>query len=142
MIRFDCECLSHSFYPIENNCIRIVCSVSVTLGDYDLRTDPDCEEDVCAEPIQMIKIKKVIISTKYKTENSMNDIAVILLEKEATLNGIFYLNYSQLDCWIGYNLYISGWVNVICLPTGHEQIGCGVAEVGMLNNYTIEFHIL
>ncbi|XP_031619837.1 CLIP domain-containing serine protease 2-like [Contarinia nasturtii] len=83
---------------------------SVGLGDYDIKTDPDCEEDICAEPKQVIKIAKVIMPDTYSMETMKDDISVLILESQAILNG---------------------WVNAICLPTGREQIGGGggVGEV-------------
>ncbi|XP_017775048.1 PREDICTED: serine protease easter [Nicrophorus vespilloides] len=72
----------------------------VILGDHDVDTDPDCEKEVCAAPMQKIKISKVISHPKYNNPKLQNDIAIIILEKPAEL---------------------TEWVTPICLLSGNHD---------------------
>lgn len=61
-------------------------SDSVILGEYDERTDPDCDGDFCAEPIQQIKAVRVAHPT-FDRRLIANDIMLVKLEKPAKFNG-------------------------------------------------------
>lgn len=56
------------------------------LGDYDDRTNPDCDGDFCAEPIQRIKATRVAHPT-FDHRLIANDIMLVKLEKPAEFNG-------------------------------------------------------
>jgi Trypsin len=63
----------------------------VRLGEYDLRTDPDCltgdnNEKDCNLPVQDIEIELLIPHEKYNNPKYNNDIGLIRLAREATLN--------------------------------------------------------
>ncbi|KAJ0173669.1 hypothetical protein K1T71_010818 [Dendrolimus kikuchii] len=74
---------------------------SIRLGEYDIRTDPDCLRNVCAPKVQDRKIKKITSHHCFNKPAFHNDLAVIELEKPVTLN-----NY----------------VSPICLPRKAEQL--------------------
>lgn len=57
------------------------------LGEYDTKQDPDCEDEVCAAPVQIIKPAHVFKHKEYNNMEFWNDIIVIKLEHEAELNG-------------------------------------------------------
>lgn len=59
----------------------------VVLGEYDTKTNPDCDEDGCAKPVQNIKIAQVFMPKTWDGENYWNDIIVVKLEHPADLNG-------------------------------------------------------
>lgn len=61
------------------------------MGEYDTNTDPDCDGDVCAAPVQNIKYTDVFLDN-YNPKEFWNDIIVIKLEHPAILNGKIYLN--------------------------------------------------
>lgn len=58
----------------------------IILGEYDTTTNPDCDGDICAAPIQKIKIA-LIYTNNYNSKEFWNDIAVIKLRHPANLNG-------------------------------------------------------
>lgn len=62
-------------------------SEQVVLGEYDTETNPDCDENGCAAPRQIIKIAKIFIPYNYNAEIYSNDIVVVKLEQPAVLNG-------------------------------------------------------
>lgn len=61
------------------------------MGEYNTETDPDCEDNICAAPIQEIKPAH-IFKEKYDRDIFKNDIIVIKLEHPADLNGRTFLN--------------------------------------------------
>lgn len=52
------------------------------LGEYDLRSNPDCDYD-CAEPVQEINVERFIAHPSYDESQSHNDIALIRLTQPA-----------------------------------------------------------
>lgn len=56
------------------------------LGELVEGIDPDCEHGFCADPIQKIKVAKVVFPA-HNSDTLENDIMVIKLEKPANLNG-------------------------------------------------------
>lgn len=61
-------------------------SDSVILGELVEGIDPDCVNGFCADPIQIIKVEKVVFSA-HNSKTQANDIMVIKLKKPANLNG-------------------------------------------------------
>ncbi|KAF2889065.1 hypothetical protein ILUMI_17108, partial [Ignelater luminosus] len=53
----------------------------VRLGEWKLSSDPDCED---CEPVQKVRIAKIISYPFYDSKTKNNDIALLLLEKEIT----------------------------------------------------------
>ncbi|GJQ66173.1 hypothetical protein Trydic_g4233 [Trypoxylus dichotomus] len=70
---------------------------SIILGEYNTDDNPDCEDDVCAEPIQHFKPKRIFVHPSYNKPQYANDVSLIRLNRKAKLNG---------------------WVSPICLPRG------------------------
>ncbi|XP_055322026.1 CLIP domain-containing serine protease HP8-like [Sitodiplosis mosellana] len=71
------------------------------LGEYNTKTDPDCDTaGNCAAPVQRIKPAHIFTHKLFQLDQLWNDISVIKLEHPVKLNG---------------------WVIPICLPTGNEQ---------------------
>ncbi|XP_058812084.1 serine protease grass-like isoform X2 [Topomyia yanbarensis] len=64
----------------------VVNETSVVLGEYDLNTEQDCEGVKCADPVQRRSVEKVIIHEGYNQETFMNDIAMIVLDREVLLS--------------------------------------------------------
>lgn len=60
----------------------------MVLGEHDDQTDPDCEEDYCAEKIQTISVSEVYVHSLYDSSSQDYDISIIKLEEEAQLSGI------------------------------------------------------
>lgn len=56
----------------------MVISHSVILGEYDTEDDPDCVDEVCADRIKTIGIKKLTFSFEYRPEQQ-HDILLIQL---------------------------------------------------------------
>lgn len=58
----------------------------IRLGEHDERTDVDCVNDVCADPVQDIEPWKIYYHTDYKKSDIANDIAIIVLQEPAKLS--------------------------------------------------------
>lgn len=73
-------------------------SKAVRLGEWDLDTDDDCEEDHCSDPPVNIPIGEIIVHEGYKpySKNREHDIALIRLSQA--------VNYTK-------------WIKPLCLPT-------------------------
>lgn len=69
----------------------------VKLGEHNLETKIDCENDHCADPPQIIEAKAIVIPKEYDELNYKHDIAIIELSRPAN---------------------ITHYVSPICLPTG------------------------
>lgn len=118
-------------------------SLYVVLGEYDTKTNPDCDDGIfkknCAAPIQRIKIAHINVPKSYVPKDYRNDISLLKLKRPAHLNGkiflgvkIFFRNEDRLKNLEQIILLIFsclGWVSPICLPTGTEIFGV-TAEVG------------
>ncbi|XP_039452924.2 CLIP domain-containing serine protease B4-like [Culex pipiens pallens] len=80
--------------------------VGVRLGEHDLSTDQDCEQDgpdrYCADAHQDLPIEKIIVHEDYNRtkKNYLNDIALIRLERD---------------------VIFSEYINPICLPVDDED---------------------
>lgn len=75
----------------------------VRLGEWDLRTNPDCQEiendELCNENYVDISVAEVIVHPQYTTLTQYNDIALLKLEHD--------VEFSQ-------------WIKPICLPIDPE----------------------
>ena len=65
------------------------------MGEHNLETAIDCENDKCADPPQILYPKNVIVPEEYELDTLKHDIALIELNEEAN---------------------ITEWVAPICLP--------------------------
>lgn len=63
-------------------------SSGVLLGEHNTKTDPDCEDDFCADNAQYIKAASSIIPDGYETTHFAHDILLIKLAHRARFNGI------------------------------------------------------
>ncbi|EZA55838.1 Serine protease easter [Ooceraea biroi] len=61
---------------------------TVRLGEHNSLTDPDCEKDHCAEPVQDFLPESIIVHQSYNTPRNMHDIALIRLQKSVTYSDI------------------------------------------------------
>lgn len=59
---------------------------AVQVGEHDTKTNPDCEEGVCAEPVQTFKPKEIITHKDYNTQPFKHDIALVRVE-DINING-------------------------------------------------------
>lgn len=55
--------------------------VAVRLGEFDKRTDPDCNDDECNPPIQDIAVANLIAHPKYNQPRYSNDIGLVKLSR-------------------------------------------------------------
>lgn len=83
------------------------------LGEWDLATDPDCDEDDCAPSPQDIPVEEVIPHPEYKStsRNQLNDIALIRLRYPATLGAFVQpiCLHRQMKPNPGMKVYVAGW---------------------------------
>ena len=99
-INFSSTMLTHSFffYRLISNKYILTCAhcisnlpqgyevVAVRLGEYDLRSDPDCEtedenQQECNPPVQDIPIESLIPHPRYNTPRYANDVGLIRLSE-------------------------------------------------------------
>lgn len=57
------------------------------LGEYDTRSNPDCDADMCADKVQVIKIDKSFAPPTFRIRKLLDDILIIKLQKPAKLTG-------------------------------------------------------
>lgn len=71
--------------------------VSVRLGEWDLRSETDCQYHVCSDAVLDVQIKEIIVHEGYNAESITHehDIALILLNRSVTA---------------------TEWIKPICLP--------------------------
>lgn len=74
---------------------RIITSQMVVLGEYDMDTDPDCNDDYCADAVQYIYVSDVF-SEDFQRETFQNDIILIKLMEPAIFSGNNYMERSIL----------------------------------------------
>ncbi|RLU16061.1 hypothetical protein DMN91_011819 [Ooceraea biroi] len=87
---------------------------TVRLGEHNSLTDPDCEKDHCAEPVQDFLPESIIVHQSYNTPRNMHDIALIRLQKSVT-----YSEYVKPICmmhgrllgknFVGETAEVAGW---------------------------------
>lgn len=96
---------------------------SIRLGEWNLATEKDCEEEFCADPVVDIPVAEIIPHENYVPDslNQEHDIALIRLSRS--------VKYTD-------------WINPICLPVesndrnrvyddvSFEVSGWGVNEAG------------
>ncbi|XP_041969294.1 serine protease 7-like [Aricia agestis] len=58
----------------------------VRIGEFDTRTNPDCQLSMCAPPVQDRKIKHIIIHPEFNKPPYHNDIAIVEMDNPVELN--------------------------------------------------------
>ncbi|XP_032514935.2 phenoloxidase-activating enzyme 1-like [Danaus plexippus] len=91
---------------------------TVRLGEYDLQTDIDCSDGLCADPVQEISVQSAYPNLGFSDQNinRKDDIALVRLSKRATYS--YYVqpicladNSLRLD--VGTDVYVAGWGNTL-----------------------------
>lgn len=66
------------------------------MGELDDEADPDCENDVCAPKIQILKPKELVMHGNFD-DMYKNDVGLIRLESDIEFNGkkisLNYINF-------------------------------------------------
>lgn len=73
--------------------------IAVRLGEHNLLTDPDCDQDECADPVVNISIAETIVHESYTSQTKNDDIALIRL--------VHAMNFTN-------------WMKPICLPVSEK----------------------
>lgn len=60
------------------------------LGENNAQTEIDCENDVCADPVQIFRPKQITLPANYNEPPFKHDIALIELNGKVNLTGINY----------------------------------------------------
>ncbi|XP_031631430.1 serine protease easter-like [Contarinia nasturtii] len=99
----------------------------VRLGEWNTKSDPDCEDDQCADPVQDISVVEWIQHADYNpySKSHENDIALLRLAHP--------LNYTD-------------WIKPICVPTSSKNYdgvelvvaGWSIAEAETRSNVTMK----
>lgn len=55
------------------------------MGEHDLESEIDCENGNCADPLQVIEIKNIIVPQEYDEAALKHDIAIAELSHEANI---------------------------------------------------------
>ncbi|XP_068618859.1 melanization protease 1-like [Battus philenor] len=87
---------------------------AVRAGEYDIRTNPDCQLKVCAPPLQDRRVKSVRSHASFNKPPFHNDIAVVELDYPLELNDyvapICLPKRDQLyDLRVGELVTVAGW---------------------------------
>lgn len=59
----------------------------IRLGENFAHSVVDCEDDVCADPVQDIGVEKKIVHSEFNKNYFNNDIALVKLKRAAIYNG-------------------------------------------------------
>ncbi|XP_031636700.1 CLIP domain-containing serine protease 2-like isoform X2 [Contarinia nasturtii] len=70
----------------------------VRLGEWNTTSEPDCENDICSEPVQNIRVVEHITHENYDPHSKEQDADIALLRLERSVN-------------------YTDWIQPICLPT-------------------------
>lgn len=73
--------------------------VSVRLGEHNLLTDIDCDQDECAPPVVNIPVAEAIVHENYNAAGNDDDIALIR---------------------VAHPITFTDWVKPICLPVADK----------------------
>lgn len=85
-------------------------AIAIRLGEYDLRTNPDCSPkdfDDCNPPVQDIEIEKLIPHAQYNQPRYSNDIGLVRLarEPEMSVGGEIFLQFHSISFHSQYDRY-------------------------------------
>lgn len=78
------------------------------LGEWDLKTNPDCDDNECADPVVDVPVVEHITHENFRTSAGENDIALLRL---------------------AHSISFSTWIKPICLPITER------ARILNYNNY-------
>lgn len=62
------------------------------MGEYNVKTDPDCDGERCAAPREIIRVKTVLVHSGFNKNNYLNDIALLELAQPIQFNGNYVLD--------------------------------------------------
>lgn len=107
------------------------------MGEWDLNTNPDCDVDACADPVQDIGVEQIISHPNYNpSESEENDIAIIRLKKPAKLS--YFVKPICLplvkallpnSTEVGKTFVIAGWGTTETGRRSHKKLKVEVREV-------------
>lgn len=110
-----CKCIIIPFKIIQ--LLIFLKRSSVRLGEYDTKSDNDCVEQDCADPVVNVRIAEKIPHESYDpaSKNQANDIALLRLERTVTFTDFIKpiclprsQNLRSADL-TGIALSVSGW---------------------------------
>lgn len=76
--------------------------ISVRLGEWDVNSETDCQNQMCSDAVVDVPIKEVILHDKYQADEvgHAHDIALLLLD---------------------YSVKPTKWIRPICLPIENQM---------------------
>jgi hypothetical protein len=128
------------------NSMIFCCRGVIRLGEHNTNTDPDCEDDVCADPHQDYFPTEVIVHEDYGKPLFKNDISLIRLDRHVVFSSKARLDVAQcvstvVPCHWFLVPVSAGYVMPICVVHGtlvtksyvgesSEVAGWGVYDIG------------
>jgi hypothetical protein len=94
----------------------------VRLGEYDVRSDPDCVGNICADFVQDIQPSKIIIHENFHSHNYDNDIGLVKLK-----NPIIFSIFVKPICFLHGTLMKKDFVGEVA-----EVVGWGIKNLGTI----------
>ncbi|XP_069688618.1 venom protease-like [Periplaneta americana] len=91
----------------------------IRLGEHNINTDPDCEDGVCADPLQDYTPTELIVHKDYGKPQFKNDISIIRLDRE-----VIFSSYIMPICMIHGKLMTKSYVGE---PS--EVAGWGIYDI-------------
>ncbi|XP_021941628.1 serine protease easter-like isoform X1 [Zootermopsis nevadensis] len=91
----------------------------IRLGEHNTNTNPDCEDDVCADPHQDFFPKEVIVHKDYGKPRFKNDISLIRLDRQ-----VAFSSYVMPICMIHGVLLTKSYVS-----ESSEVAGWGIYDI-------------
>uniref|UniRef100_A0A1B6HWG7 Peptidase S1 domain-containing protein n=1 Tax=Homalodisca liturata TaxID=320908 RepID=A0A1B6HWG7_9HEMI len=103
--------------------------ISVRLGEHNVRTNPDCEDGVCAPPVQDITIEENTCHENYTEDLLHEDICILRLTNPIQFNDFVspiclpIHDFFQQINYEGKSLEVAGWgVSDIFVETGSDVL--------------------
>lgn len=77
-------CADKRILPIFHSIFRH----EIVLGENDASSDIDCDDDICADPLQYFKPTRIIVPKQYNKRRTQHDIALVKLDRPVCFTGV------------------------------------------------------
>lgn len=95
------------------------------LGDLDTTKEVDCDENVCADRVQVFYPSKIVYPRMYsKPIRYKNDLGMIKLDRAATITGLYGRQLLKKDSVSIFISNIDGTSQIGCAPFAYHMATC------------------